>query len=122
MPRIAIAYSAVLILIGVFGYIGSGAASVTALIPAFLGLPALVCAILAARGIKVAMMMHLVAGIALLALLGTARSVPGAWDLVTGAEVTRAGATVAQFLTAVLSLVFLVLAIRSFIAARTARP
>lgn len=121
MPRIAIAYGAILILIGLIGYVGSGAASFTALIPAFLGLPALVCAILAARGTKVALMMHLVAAIALLALLGTARSVPGAWDLFSGGDVARPGATVAQFVTAVLSLVFLVLAVRSFIAARTAQ-
>ena len=49
MPQITIALGSLLILIGVGFYFGTGATSVTALIPAFLGIPMAVAGVLARR-------------------------------------------------------------------------
>jgi hypothetical protein len=65
--------------------------------------------------------MHLAAALALVGMLGSARGVPGVLSLLSGGEVARPAAAVVQALMAALCLAFLVLAIRSFVAARRAR-
>lgn len=118
MIGLAIAYGTALILIGVVGYLASGAASVTALIPAFIGIVALASGLLAlnARWHKHAM--HVAAAVALIALLGTLRGVISLFTWLGGTPPDRPGAVVSQSVTALLSLVFVALAIRSFARAR----
>ena len=118
MPRLTIALGVVLIAIGAGFYLGTGRQSVTALIPAFLGLPIGACGVwaLSERWRKVAMHIALV-----LALLGFGGTVSGVVKLVKqamGEELERPEAALAQGIVAVLCLVFLVLGIRSFVAAR----
>jgi len=121
MPRLTIVLGVVLISIGVAFYFGTGSQSVTALIPAFLGLPILLCGVwaLSDRWRKVAMHIALV-----LALLGFGGTVSGVVKLVKqamGEELKRPEAALAQGIVAVLCLVFLVLGIRSFVVARIAQ-
>jgi hypothetical protein len=72
-----------------------------------------------ARRLKLAM--HLAALVALLGFAGGARGISGAVALLGGGEVERPVAAVVQSTMAVLCAAFLLLAIRSFIAARRER-
>ena len=120
MPILTIAYGTLLILIGVGGYVATGQASITALIPAFIGLPIEICGVIARNEKYLKHAMHGAAGLALIATLGTARGLlqlPAA----LGGTAERPAAVISQSLVAVLSIIFLVFCVRSFIAARKAR-
>ncbi|GAA0899307.1 hypothetical protein [Pseudonocardia zijingensis] len=84
MVRFTAAVGIVLIVLGVGAYALSGAASVTALIPAFVGLPMLGCAALArsAAGRKPGLLVAL--GIAVLGALGSAMNVLKIGDAIAG--------------------------------------
>jgi hypothetical protein len=118
MAITAILYGVVLIVIGVVGYVASGAASITALIPAFIGLVAALCGALALNERFHKHAMHAASAVALIALLGTLRGIPAAFAWLGGTPPDRPGAVVSQILTALLSLLFVALAIRSFVRAR----
>ena len=119
MPRVTIALSSVLIIMGVVAYVATGAVSVTALIPAFVGLPVLVFGVLAERQPqRRALWMHLAVGLMLLGLLGTLRALPALVSLMGGAVVDRPAAVIVQLLMLSVCLVHVVLSIRSFVAAR----
>jgi lysylphosphatidylglycerol synthetase-like protein (DUF2156 family) len=121
MPQTAVAFGALLCLLGVGFYAGTGGASLTALIPAFLGLPLAVAGALARReGLR----RHAMHGAALLGTLGFLGSLRGALKLpalLAGGEVARPAAVVAQSITALLCLVFVALCVRSFVNARRER-
>jgi len=121
MANTTLGYGLCLVLIGVLGYLGSGRASPTALIPAAIGAVLLVCGALA-RSEKLRMhAVHAALVVALLAILGTAS---GLWGLIKWAMGTPPPfplAVVARVLTLGLSVGYLVLGIRSFRAARIAR-
>ena len=120
MPRITVVFALVYIALGLAGFFLTGAAQPTALIPAFIGVVLLVLGLLG-RNEKLRMhVMHAALLIGLLALLGTARSLlklPAAFD----GTAERPEAVFAQAATAVLSVVYLAVGVRSFIAARRAR-
>jgi uncharacterized membrane protein len=106
---------------GIIGYVGSGAESVTALIPTFFGIPFIVLGIVARKEHLRKHMMH---GAALLALIGFAGSVRGVSSFLSmlgGADIARPFAAIMQSLMAVLTLAFLLLAIKSFVDARRGR-
>ncbi len=121
MLRLARIVGVLLIVIGLVGYVMAEVTSLTALIPAAFGL---IYYVLAALGHKEEFRkhaMHILSIIALLGMLGTAR---GFFDLVTfntGGADSMPLATISKGLTFILNLVFLVAAVRSFIAARRAR-
>lgn len=118
MPRITVVFSLVYILIGLVGFFLTGAA--TALIPAAIGAVLLVLGLLGGNEKLRMHVMHAALVIGLLALLGTARSLfklPAAFE----GTAERPGAVYAQAATAVLSLLYLGLGVRSFIQARRAR-
>jgi hypothetical protein len=120
MPRITIAFALVYIVLGVAGFFLTGAAHMTALIPAFIGIVLLVLGLLGGNEKLRMHVMHAALLIGLLALLGTARSLlklPAAFD----GTAERPEAVFAQAATAVLSVVYLAVGVRSFIAARRAR-
>ncbi|MEM8995525.1 MAG: hypothetical protein AAGF23_12130 [Acidobacteriota bacterium] len=121
MPLLTILYGAALILIGAVGYFATGAASATALIPAFFGLPLAILGMLARSEKFLKHAMHGAAMIALLATFGTVRGFFKMLTMITGAEVERPAAVLSQGVVALLSVIFLVFCIRSFIAARRAR-
>ena len=117
-PRLTIALGALLILLGVGFYFGTGSQSVTALIPAFLGVPIALCGLLALAESRrrIALPVAFV-----FAVLGFAGTVPGAVKLVQqamGEELARPEAALAQGIVAVLCLVYIVLAIIAFRATR----
>jgi hypothetical protein len=109
-----------LIVLGIAGYFGSGAASVTALIPAFIGAVFLVLGLLARNEKLRKHSMHASMLVALLAIAGTFRGVIGVFAWLGGTPPERPLAVVAQMVTAVLCLLLLIGGIRSFIAARRA--
>ncbi|MDA8021337.1 MAG: hypothetical protein MPN21_28230 [Thermoanaerobaculia bacterium] len=120
MPLITIGYGSILIVIGLVGYFATGQASVTALIPAFLGFIAEICGLLARNERFLKHAMHGAAMVGLLGTLGTLRVVPQLPSLFDGSA-ERPAAVLSQGLTLLLSAIFVMLCVRSFIEARRAR-
>jgi hypothetical protein len=120
MPATAILFGVVLILLGIVGYVvavSDGNASVTALIPAFFGV------VLAGLGVVSQMkeslrkhLMHVAVVVALLGFIATAGRLISKLSTLTASP-----AVISQAVMAVVCLVFVVLAIRSFAAARRNR-
>ena len=120
MPRITIIFSLIYIALGLGGYFLTGGVHKTALIPAVIGIVLLILGLLAGNEKMRMHVLHAALLIGLLALLGTPRSLlklPAAFD----GTAERPGAVFAQAATAVLSVAYLGLGVRSFIAARRAR-
>jgi len=120
MPRITVIFSFIYIALGLGGYFLTGAVHKTALIPAVIGVVLLVLGLLGGKEKLRMHVMHAALLVGLLALLGTARGLlklPAAFD----GTADRPAAVFAQAATALLSIVFLGLGVRSFIAARRAR-
>lgn len=120
MPSTAIALGVLLILIGIVGYAYGqieGAASITALIPAFFGI--LLAGLGAAARAKENLRMHLMHAALLVALIG--------FIMPTGrlaskfGELSMTPAVVSQISMAAVCLLFLILGIKSFIDARRNR-
>ena len=122
MAKITIGFSLALVLIGVISYVATGMEHVTALIPAFLGVPILILGVLALNEGRRKHAMHAAVVLALLGLLGTLRGLTQLPALLSGADVARPAAVVAQSLTAVLCAIFIALAVRSFMNARRGAP
>jgi len=120
MPRITVIFSLLYIALGLGGFFLTGAVHKTALIPAAIGAVLLVLGLLGGNEKLRMHVMHAALVIGLLALLGT---VSGLFKLPAAIAGTaaRPGAVFAQAATAVLSVVYLGLGVRSFIAARRAR-
>lgn len=117
MPKIAIVFGIVLTLLAVGFYVASGMVSVTALIPAFVGVPLLALGA-AAAGAREGIRKHLMHAAALLGLLGFVG------PLGRLASKGFAGAPLAvaeQGIMSVLCLVFLALCVNSFVQARRNR-
>ena len=117
MPNTAILCGVILIALGVAGYVSgvmSNRASITALIPAFFGivLAGLGIASRANEGLR-KHLMHAAVLVALLGFIATAGRL-----LSRMSELTASPAVISQAIMAVICLVFVILAIRSFAAAR----
>lgn len=117
MPSLSIVCGVVLILIGVFGYINgmmNDRASITALIPAFIGVLLALLGLLSQA--KESLRKHLMHAAVVIALLGF---IATAGRLVSRlSELTASPAVVSQAATAIVCLAFVIFAIRSFAAAR----
>ena len=110
-----------LMIVGVGGYVLTDMVSLTALIPAAIGL---VLVLLAVWGQRASARKHAMHGVMVIALVGIAGSARGLLQLPTllaGGEVARPAAAYSQSVTAVALLVLLLAGIRSFIAARRTR-
>jgi hypothetical protein len=121
MPQVTIVYGLLLAALGGGFYVALAPISMTALIPAFFAVPVLLCGVLA-RNEK--FRKHAMHAAAMLGVLGVGGGMPGAIKLLKaagGAELARPAAALEQALMAGLSLVFVVLCVRSFVAARRAR-
>lgn len=117
MPSTSIAFGIVLIFIGFAGYIyglSTGHASVTALIPAFFGIVIAVLGFVARakEGLR-KHLMHAAVVIALLGFILTAGRLVSKYS-----ELTMSAAVISQAAMAFVCLIFVVLAVRSFAAAR----
>ncbi len=119
MARVAIFVGLILIAIGVAFYIGTGGKSITAMIPAFVGLPLAICGFVALNDLRRKAAMHVAVVIALLGFVGSISrafklpaalsNAPGAPDPIVAYESAALN---------VLCLVFIILAVRFFIDAR----
>ncbi len=120
MPRITVAFSFIYIALGLAGFFLTGAVHKTALIPAAIGAVLLILGLLGNKENLRMHVMHAALLVGLLALLGTARGLAKLPAAFAGTA-ERPGAVYAQAATAIVSLVYLALGVRSFIAARRAR-
>ncbi|MDH3528975.1 MAG: hypothetical protein OEQ28_05385 [Acidobacteriota bacterium] len=117
MPNTAISFGRILIIVGVIGYVVSminARTSATALIPAFFGITLLLLGYFAR--IKENLRKHLMHAAVVIALLGLL-AVVGRLVSKIG-EITFTAAYVSQIVTALVFLAFIVLSVRSFMAAR----
>jgi hypothetical protein len=107
-----------LIVLGLGGYVGTGAVSVTALIPAFFGIA---FAGLGALGLKDRFRLPSAYGGIVLSVVGLSGSVSGIPKVIaylSGDEVTRPAASIAQSIMAVILLVLVVSLVKFVIAER----
>jgi hypothetical protein len=115
------ATSGALILTGLAGFIATGMNHPTALIPALFGVLIGVAGAVATKGGKAKKhAMHAALVVALLGFLGTAKAF-AKLPLLFAGTAERPAAIAAQTVTALVCAAFLIVAIRSFIAARKAR-
>jgi hypothetical protein len=121
MARTTITFGITLIILGVVGYIGTAAASVTALIPAMFGAVLGLLGWIALNERYRRHAIHMAAAVGVVGLLGSVRGLIGLMDLFTGAEVERPMAVVSQSVMAILMTVFLGLWLKSLLAARRKR-
>ncbi len=119
MPNVAIVCGALLILIGIIGYtsgVMSDKASITALIPAFFGIVLNTLGLLAKM--KEDLRKHLMHAAILVALVGF---IAAAGRLVLRfGELSMTPAVISQIAMAIVCLIFVILAIKSFADARRA--
>jgi hypothetical protein len=122
VARIALLFGALLIVVGLAGYFGTGAEHVTALIPAFIGLSLVLLGWIAQ---KEKLRMHAMHGAVLVGLVGfiggVVRLIKPVSTLLSGGEIERPIAVVMTALMTILCGVFVGLCVKSFIDARRAR-
>lgn len=121
MARITIGFGLALVVLGIIGFVGSGASSVTALIPTFFGVVFAALGFVGQNPDRRALTMHIAAALALLGIVGSAPGLFDLPDLLAGNDVERPWAVGVQSIMVIVLIVYLVLAVRSFIAARRER-
>ncbi len=110
MPNVTQLVGAILVVVGVVAYVGTGFASVTALLPSLLGLVIGVLGILAARAEAGPGAIHAALVVAVLGLLGSLQPL--------GRLADADPAAITSLVTVLVLAVYLTLGIRSFVAAR----
>lgn len=121
MPKFSIVLGIIFIVMGLYGYFAISSESITALIPTFFGIPLFVLGWL---GLNEKYLKHAMHGAAVLSLLGFAGTVSGLikfFKMLGGAELERPAAVTVQAIMALLCLLFLIFAVKSFIDARKNR-
>ncbi|WP_142056868.1 hypothetical protein [Pseudonocardia kunmingensis] len=119
MTRLTVVIGAVLVVLGVVAYVMTAAASVTALIPTFVGVLLLLCAAAARKPAWHRHGIHAALVVALVGALGTLMNVVRIGEVFAGTA-ERPAAVVVSTLMFVLLVGYLVMGIRSFVAARRA--
>jgi len=119
MASTTIALGVALIVLGLAGYVLTGMASVTALIPAFFGIVIALAGLVARDERKRKHAMHAAVAIALIGFLGSIRGLLQIGGVFDGTA-ARPAAVISQSIMAVLTFGYVVLAIRSFASARMA--
>ena len=122
MAPVTIVFGVLMILLGVIGYVATGRVHRTALIPVLPGLIWLALGVLARNERMRKHAMHAAAALSLVGFLAMARAIVNLIRWQTGgADPERPAAVISQAILGFLFLVFLILCVRSFIAARRAR-
>jgi hypothetical protein len=121
MAKTTIWFGLALLVLGIVGYVGSGAGSPTALIPSAFGLVLTSLGYAGQQEERRAITMHIAVVLALLGFLGSAMGLVDLPDLLTGKDLERPWAVAVQSIMAAILLVYLVLAVMSFLDARKAR-
>ena len=122
MASTTLLFGVLMILLGVAGYFLTGRQSLTALIPVIPGVIWLLLGAVARNERLRKHAMHAAAALSLLGFLGMVRAIVNfiRWQA-GGTEHARPAAVTSQAILGVLFLVFLILCVRSFIAARRSR-
>ena len=120
MSSTTFAFAFAYLVLGIAGFVLTGSTHKTALIPCIFGILFLVFGLLARKDNLRKHVMHAAVLIALLAFLGTARSLSHLPELFNGTA-EKPASIITQSLNAGLSLLYIILAVRSFIQARRAR-
>lgn len=123
MAKTTISFGAVLILLGIFSFVGSRSHAPTALIPAFVGLLLGILGFLAITddAKKRMLYMHIAVTLGLLGFLGTVKSIYDYIRMLQGVQFPHPLAVEEKAAMAVLLLTFVVMCVRSFVVARRAR-
>jgi len=123
MAKVTLVFAVVFIILGLVGFIGTGSQFPTALIPAVLGvlLGIFGALSLSADSGRRKLFMHINVTLGLLGFLGTVMGLIEWFRMVGGAVVKNPSATESKAAMAFLCLVYVILCVRSFIAARRAR-
>lgn len=122
MPFVTVGTGVTLVALGVISYLVTGGVSLTALIPAAFGAPLALLGVLAFRQARRRLAMHGAVALGVVGFLGSARGIPMLLSLLSGGEVARPAAVIAQALMAVVCALFVALCVASFVAARRAPP
>jgi steroid 5-alpha reductase family enzyme len=120
MAPITLLFALAYILLGLGGFILTGSTHKTALIPCAFGVLFVLFGLLAFKEKLRKHVMHVAVLIALLAFLGTARALTHLPELFNGTA-EKPASIITQSLNAGFSILYIILAVRSFIQARRAR-
>lgn len=118
MPKFSIALGIIFIIMGLYGYFVISSESITALIPTFFGIPLLIFGWLGLNDKYLKHTMHAAAVLTLLGFIGTVGGLIKFFRMIGGEEMERPAAVTVQAIMAILCLLFLIFAIKSFIDAR----
>jgi len=121
MAKFSMVFGIILIILGLISYFGISSESVTALIPAFLGVIVLILGFLALNEKYLKHSMHAIAVLMLLGFAGTVSGLIKFIRMISGEVFERPSAITVQAIMAVICLIFLIFAIKSFIDARRNR-
>lgn len=123
MAKVTLVFAVLFIALGLTGFIATGSEHYTALIPAALGLLLGIFGALALSpdAGRRKLFMHINVTLGLLGFLGTIAGLIEWFQMLAGATVKNPPATESKAIMALLSLVYVALCVRSFIAARKAR-
>jgi hypothetical protein len=121
MATTTIVTGALLILLGIVGFVGTGSQHFTALIPAAFGIAIGICGFVAKAPERRKLFMHIAVTLGLLGFLGTVSGLVKVIRMAGGATIERPEAAEAQAVMAFITLFFVALCINSFIKARRAR-
>jgi hypothetical protein len=116
MPKISVVIGILLSVLGLYGYFGMGMVSVTALIPLFIGIPIIILGLIAFDEQKLKHSMHASSVLVLLGLIGSLYRL--AHNIILG---NLGSSSMILVLMSLICIIFLALAINSFIEARKAR-
>ena len=116
MPKVSVIFGVLLSVLGLYGYFGMGRVSITALIPLFIGVPIIILGVLAFDEKRIKHSMHAASVLVLLGLIGSVyrflqKVILGNID----------GSSIILIIMSVICIIFLILAINSFVEARKVR-
>jgi hypothetical protein len=118
MANVTVIFGALLTLLGILGYLVTGMASVTALIPAFFGIPVIVLGWLGRNPDRLKLTMHIAVTLTLIGFFGTIQGLPKLLHILQGIDVARPAAVIVQSAMALICIVHVALSINSFVQVR----
>ena len=121
VQKLTIVFGVVLIAVGVAGYVETGSAHPTALIPCWIGLILAIAGGLALNPARRMLWMHVAVTVGLLGFLGTIKGAIDTFELAHGATFEHPIAVEEKGATCLLCLIFVAFCVRSFIEARRTR-
>ena len=118
MPTKTIIYGVLLVLLGIGGYALTQGVSITALIPAAFGFVQIALGLIARQESRRKHAMHIAAALGVLGLFGSVNGLVKIIASIAGASLERPAAAYSQSLMALLSAIFVLLCVNSFVQAR----